>query len=52
MSDFDENVRRVPDWDELEDAAREKRARHTWGCLCGWPDWPVADCSVHGEDLG
>lgn len=56
MSDFDEDGRRVPDYDELEDAWLEKQARRYRGCLCGYPDWPgqcpgPANCPVHGEDL-
>ena len=56
MSDFDENGRRVPDYDELEDAWNEKQARRVRGCLCGYPDWPgqcpgPENCPVHGEDL-
>jgi len=57
MSDFDEDGRRIPDYDELEDAWEEKqKKRRTFGCLCGYPDWPgqcpgPANCPVHGEDL-
>lgn len=57
MSDFDEDGRRVPDHDELEDAWEAKRAKRRYtGCLCGYPDWPgqcpgPQNCPVHGEDL-
>lgn len=56
MSDFDERGRREPDYDELEDAYRERRGRRLQRCLCGNPDWPgqcpgPANCPVHGEDL-
>ncbi len=57
MSDFDEDGRRVPDYDELQDAYREKRRRLlSTGCLCGWPDMPgqcpgPRSCPMHGQDL-
>ncbi len=35
MSDFDENGRREPDWDEIRDAHEErKRNRPVWRCIC------------------
>lgn len=58
MSDFDESGRRVPDYDEMEDALEERRRRRfSRGCLCGWPDWPgqcpgPRNCPVHGQELG
>lgn len=46
---------REPDYDELRDAADERR-RMRWsrGCLCGYPDMPgscpgPATCPMHGE---
>jgi len=57
MSDRDEDGRRIPDYDELEDAWQEKRARRlSFGCLCGYPDLPgqcpgPRNCPMHGEDL-
>ena len=57
MSDRDENGRRLPDYEELRDAAEDRR-RLRWAtkCLCGNPDWPgacpgAANCPVHGETL-
>lgn len=49
---------REPDYDDLEEAHRQRRAwRRSTTCLCGNPDWPgqcpgPANCPVHGEDLG
>jgi hypothetical protein len=48
--------RREPDWEELRDAAEERRARFN-GCKCGNPDWPGQcpgwrNCPVHGENEG
>lgn len=57
MSDFDEDGRRIPDYDEIADAYYERRSRRMrTGCLCGYPDWPgqcpgPANCPVHGEEL-
>jgi len=33
MSDFDEDGRRIPDWDELRDAHLERR-RRSWATSC------------------
>ena len=59
MSDFDEDGRRIPDREELQDAWEDKQNRlfgYRRPCLCGWPDWPgqcpgPENCPVHGEDL-
>lgn len=53
MSDRDENGRRIPDHDELEEAG-EQRRNSVW-CKCGYPDWPGScpgwrNCPVHGEE--
>ena len=44
--------RRELDWEELREAAEERRARFH-GCKCGDPDWPGQcpgwrNCNVHG----
>lgn len=57
MSDFDDRGRRIPDYDELQDAYEEKhRKRLDYGCLCGWPDMPgrcpgPRNCPMHGQEL-
>lgn len=47
--------KREPDWEELRDAADERRKR-SFGCLCGYPDLPGTcpgprACPMHGENL-
>ena len=58
MSDFDEDGRRIPDYEEMRDAYEERRRRsRIFGCACGYPDWPgscpgTANCPVanYGRD--
>lgn len=55
MSDFDDRGRRIPDQDELREAAKDRMARWS-GCKCLANDWPGfcpgwRHCPMHMDEV-